>query len=373
MWHGAKRLLYSIWYRQVLSRYAPRRHHFGLGTPYLLLDFIEPRTGKMLSAYGLPPSFDDDTRRENLYRSLSRMIISLARRQHSHIGALRFDDTGVFHLLGRPLLCGDVILENETGLQGPDRIYTSADRFVADVLAFRDEVLRTQPNAVNDERDCRLQMAHSVLLRALSRQMVDHDASFVLQFTDLHASNLFVDEAWNITGVIDLEFMCSLPTTMLEVPYWLAGTHLDSIDPEKHTAVHAEFMEIFQSEEKRLSSDHKDTLSRAIQQSWDSGAYWLYQALTSVNALPAIVEDHLWKMFGFNPSLVGEGLFVEWLSLFWSLDSQKFVAQKVADKETYAQDVRQHFEAACPRNALEEPQHASGTDRDLTGAHEEKM
>lgn len=342
MFHCAKRVLYSIWYHQVIPRYAQRHYSFAIGTSYLLLDFIEARKGRMLSDY-LPSLHDhNDTRRENLYRSLSRLTIYLARQQQSHIGALRFDDDGLIRLLGPPLLCGNAILASETGLKSLDRVYTSAERFLYDILAFRDQVLRAQLNAANDEDDCRLQMAHSVLLRALTPQVVDYNAPFVLQFTDVHASNLFVDEAWNITGVIDLEFVCSLPTSMLSTPYWLAGEHLDDIDPEKHTSVHAAFMEVFQHEEARLG---QSGLSRAIRESWASGSYWVYHCLTSVDALPTIMEDHLWGLFGFCPSTTEERMFAGWLSLFWSRDSSTFVAQKMADKEAYSREVRQFFDS----------------------------
>ncbi|KXS94707.1 hypothetical protein AC578_3850 [Pseudocercospora eumusae] len=339
--HCIKRLMFWIRARKAPSHYAPRQGlRFALSTPYLLLDFIEPSRGRMLSDYGLP-LLDHDKRRENLYRSLSRLFLSLARRQQRSIGALRFDDTGFIRLVGPPLLCSHVILENETGVQGLSRIYTTMERFIYDLMAFRDRAFRAQPNAAHDEDDCRLQMAHSVLARAVTPQIIDCNAPFALQLTDLHASNIFVDETWNITGVIDLEFMCSLPTVMLSVPYWLAGKYLDGIDAEKHAIVHADFMKIFQSE---ATASEQGALSRAIQESWESGAYWLYHAITSIDTLPFAVEDRLWPLFGFHPSMEEAETFSNWLSHFWSRDSCSFVAQKVADKERYSRELRQHFD-----------------------------
>jgi hypothetical protein len=37
------------------------------------------------------------------------------------------------------------------------------------------------------------------------RMMQHRHGPFPLQLTDLHASNIFVDEDWNITCLIDLE------------------------------------------------------------------------------------------------------------------------------------------------------------------------
>lgn len=296
----------------------------------------------MLSDYRFSRQQSDDPRRENLYRGLSRLCISLARHTQPCIGALRFDNNGIVHLSQPPVLCGNAILESETGLVALNRTYSSTDRFVYDMLGFRDRVLLAQPNAANDEDDCRLQMAHIVLVRALLPQLVDPDTPFVFQFTDLHASNLFVDEAWNITAVIDLEFICALPASMLSVPFWLAGDNLDDIVSEDHARVHDAFMEVFRSEELRLG--RTDTLSHIIQQSWKSGAFWFYHCLTSINALPSIVEDQFYTMYGFQPSSKELRTFTKWLSMFWSRSSD-FVAKKVADKQAYVDELRNHFEA----------------------------
>ncbi|KAJ0127283.1 Uncharacterized protein HZ326_29615 [Fusarium oxysporum f. sp. albedinis] len=51
-----------------------------------------------------------------------------------------------------------------------------------------------------------------------------------LQFTDLHASNIFVDEEWNVTCFVDLEWISALPVEMLAVPYWLTGCKIDEIE-----------------------------------------------------------------------------------------------------------------------------------------------
>nr|POF16700.1 hypothetical protein CFP56_71341 [Quercus suber] len=341
--HRIKCLLYSVWYWEKPSCYAPRSIERRFGMPYMLLDFIDARRGRMLSESWSPQCYD--ARRGNLYRDLSRLTISLARHRQSHIGALRFNDDGLLRLSNPPALCGNTILESETGLRALKQIYTSSSKFVYDMLAFRDRVLEAQPNAANNADDCRLQMAYIVLLRALVPQLmnIDDQTSFVMQFTDLHASNIFVDEAWNITGIIDLEFMCSLPVSMLDVPHWLTAEALDDLAgcPETHLNVHNTFMETFQHEETALGQG--DDLSRAMQASWDSGAYWPYHGLTSVDALPSIVEDHFFRLFGFSPSMEEQQMFADWLSMFWSRRSNAFVTQKVADKEAYAGEIREFF------------------------------
>jgi Ser/Thr protein kinase RdoA (MazF antagonist) len=53
-------------------------------------------------------------------------------------------------------------------------------------------------------------MSYMVLLRSIIPKVVNLSCAgpSFLQFTDLHASNIFVDADWNITGIIDLEFIC---------------------------------------------------------------------------------------------------------------------------------------------------------------------
>lgn len=63
-------------------------------------------------------------------------------------------------------------------------------------------------------------MSYILLLQSILPSVVDlqYLGPFILQFTDLHASNIFVGADWNITGIIDLDFICSLPHDMLCMP-----------------------------------------------------------------------------------------------------------------------------------------------------------
>lgn len=77
------------------------------------------------------------------------------------------------------------------------------------MLAYQDHRLRFQPNSILGRPDGVFQLSALVALRALLpvfwKQDVRDDA-FVLTLPDLHQSNIFVDDDWNIVGVIDLEF-----------------------------------------------------------------------------------------------------------------------------------------------------------------------
>lgn len=97
---------------------------------------------------------------------------------------------------------------------------------------------------------------------------------FVLTLTDLHQSNIFVDENWHITSLIDLEGACSLPIEILHPPYWLTGMAVDSIEPCEHNNSRSEFMDILAVEEKRDDrkgySPFNFKLSEIMNSAWDN-------------------------------------------------------------------------------------------------------
>lgn len=59
-------------------------------------------------------------------------------------------------------------------------------------------------------------------MRALLHQYTNEElreGPFVMQLTDLHAPNIFVDRDWNIKHIIDLEWACALPLANLRPPF----------------------------------------------------------------------------------------------------------------------------------------------------------
>lgn len=101
---SGQRCLYAFLRRSVLSWYAthPSQHTFNTG--YILLEYVEPSTGIMLSC-SWKWYMTDQARRRNLYRGLSRMILTLARLPQPRIGSFRFHDNRTISLTNRPLTC----------------------------------------------------------------------------------------------------------------------------------------------------------------------------------------------------------------------------------------------------------------------------
>jgi len=319
------------------------------GHPYLLLEYIDRSKGKMLSET-LRDYRDTDPRRvENLTRGISRIMLSLAKQTQPLSGSLRFNNDLSITLANRPLLCTSSILESEGAPGILDKTYKTCGHFIDDMLKFREEAFSAQPNAVNDEEDCHLQMLHITMLRLLKSQFVDShsEGPFVLQLTDLHSSNIFVDDDWNIVGIIDLEFMCALPPSMINVPYWLTVDNIDDIaeNMEAYNRMHKNFLDVLQDEEQKITLPHDVQLASTIQESWTSYASWFYRCLTSINSMAYCLEDHLYEKFNFNVSRGEEGQWMKLMSAFWPIDSKTFVARKLFEKAKYNEDVARHFEA----------------------------
>ncbi|KAI9049319.1 hypothetical protein LZ554_007163 [Drepanopeziza brunnea f. sp. 'monogermtubi'] len=313
--------LHDLFQRNTLSFYTAHPTSQRLSAAYLILEYISPDMGQMLSITW-EKHRKDSFHRQNLFQGMARVMLSLAKIPQPRIGSFQFDDNGTITLTNRPLLCSTVILENE------------------DMLTLHDNSFLSNPNATYGEDDCRSQMAVKALLRMLSHHYVErkrHNGPFYLQCTDLHPSNIFVDEQWNITCLIDLEWISALPAEMLDVPDWLTGQGIDEIlDDKLHEfdATRQEFMKIFEAEEIKMASDQKHLLADTMCKSWESSGLWFWWCLGPTNAMISVVEDHICPRFSYLSSEAAETI-----SRFWQPDSAKIVEKKMADYKGYEKDL----------------------------------
>ena len=314
----------------------------------MLLDFIGSDKGKMLSDTLREFRETDTNRLENLIRGISRIMISLASKSQPRIGSLRFNDDGSTTLANRPLLCANFVLESEGAPKVVDKKYATIGKFFDDMLRFRKEAFRARPNAVNDDEDCYLQMYQMTLLQRMKSHFVDHhyQGPFVLQFADFHAGNIFVDEEWNIVGLIDLEFVCALPPDMLRTPYWLLVDAIDEVSGriDEFGKIHKLFLDILRHEERNYNVEHNVSLSSYMDDAWKTHLCWFYGCFTSIDGMGYYLEDHLYKVFDYEPSFDEETRYAKILSARWPADSNAVVEQKLRDKAKYNDDLGRHFE-----------------------------
>lgn len=318
-----------------------------MSSAYMVLEYLGPETGQMLSE-AFETCRESERYRERLFRGLSQIILSLARIPHARVGSFQFHNNGTITLTNRPLSCEMMIMENQGAPRviEKDNTFGSTDAFVSDMITFHDHRFLNEPNAVNDEGDCRGQMAIKALLRVFQHHHIKRelrDGPFLLQLTDLHQSNILVDEEGNVTGLIDLEWIGTRPIEMFEVPYWLTGCHaidnlqgheLDQFDQRRR-----EFMRIFEEVEQAMEAKvrHDITLSKIMHDVWESGGAWFWPCVSSVNAMYILLERHLCP----PETLSTEAERI--LSRFWSRDSEDVVQKKLADKEAYNDELRRLF------------------------------
>ncbi|GFG19491.1 hypothetical protein IFM5058_10143 [Aspergillus udagawae] len=318
---------------------------------YLLIECIEDTQGTMLSNTWSENQHDIKLR-TNFFRSLSQILLSISKTPLPRIGSFIINKEGYLTLSNRPLSMELQELENEkipTGLPR-DYTYSTVESYVADILGVHDSRLRNQPNAVNNVQDCGYQMSALAAMRTIAPLFFRRDlhrGPFVFTLTDLHQSNIFVDDEWHITCLVDLEWACSRPVQMVEPPYWLTNKGVDEIDVEEYDKLRKELLTIMSVEESEdsrsfLSKNAGETplrLSEVMEQAWASGTFWYSLALSSPSGLFSLFYERIQPLL----SKKGSEDIGEIMPFYWGKDVGKFVASKLADKKKYDCELRQAF------------------------------
>lgn len=290
---------------------------------------------------------DDQNRRTNLFRGLSRILLSLARVPLPKIGSFTMNDLGVISLTNRPLTLGLLQLENEGYLSRipRSRTYSTVEPYLSDLFALHDTRLRDQPNSINDEADCRGQMAALTMMQAVSHHFVEHrNGPFLFTLTDTHQSNIIVDKEWNVKRLIDLEWACALPLDCQGVPYWLTGQSIDGIIGDELLAfdhVREEFMTIFEDEEN-MSDPYKTALySQLLRKNSNTKQCWFFHALNCPMGLPAIFWQHIQPLFAPYHAL--DTACNDFFQPYWTKQVRDTINQKLAQREEYDNQLKLQF------------------------------
>ena len=300
----------------------------------------------------------EKSRRTNLFRDLSRIMLSFGRIPLPRIGSFTLNDQGVLSLTNRPLTSRLQDLENEgvpTNIARHDS-YSSVEPYMLDLLAYHDSLLRHRPNSINDQLDCRAQMAVLAAMRAVLPHFINRglrNGPFLFTLTDIHQGNIFVDEEWHIKYLVDLEWACSLPMEMQNPPHWLTGRGVDQLQGEylaEYDEVREEFMRAFENEERLQCGKSLEKVNllrtRTMRRAWESGGYFYFHALESTTGLFNLFLQHIWPKF--PASMAAKMGFDDAVSPFWSFDTDKVTATKMKDREEYEARLQALFEAHAP-------------------------
>jgi hypothetical protein len=228
-----------------------------------------------------------------------------------------------------------------------DLTYTSGDSFVKDLLSYQDQRLRHQPNAILGKRDGVFQLSALTALRALFPKFYNQTSRndpFVLTLPDLHQSNIFVDDDWNVVSIIDFEFAPVQPQQMVGVPQWLSGKSVDELigpDLDEYKLLYDQFVGVLREEEEAKQQSH--SFSERLIEDWQSGKVWYNAALKSSNGFPIIFEQSLQPRYfpTFDPDADGVTLM-----RLWGEDCEEFIAGKLKDKAKYIERIRAIFAEA---------------------------
>lgn len=346
---GLRRRIRSLVRYPPICPYICRRQPYSLKYGYLLIDYIEEEEAVLLSS-SWEEKRQDRSRRTNLFRDLSRIMLSLGRIPLARIGSFTLDDEGVLSLTNRPLTFQLQALENggiPTNITRNDT-YTTTESYALDLLAYHDSRLRYQPNSINDESDCRAQMAVITQMRAVLPHFTNRDlrrGPFLFTLTDIHQSNILVDEEWNIKCLIDLEWACSRPMDMQNPPHWLSGQSVDHLIGKnlvEFNEVYEEFMEAFEFEEK-LRYTANLPHARSMRRAWDSGSFFYFHALDSTTGLFNLWERNIQPRFSTMDNLNHE--FNRLIAPYWSADAESVCAAKIKDRGEYDKKLRAMFQA----------------------------
>jgi hypothetical protein len=119
---------------------------------------------------------------------------------------------------------------------------------------------------------------------------------FPLHLTDVNRSNIYVDRDWNVTCLIDLEWICALPVEALAVPHWLAGHAVNKISEPEFNKIHREFIHAVEEERRRTPVGGGFLLASRMEESRQSGASRLWMAVHS-SAMYSLIWKHIYPRF----------------------------------------------------------------------------
>ncbi|KAF5227862.1 hypothetical protein FAUST_11482 [Fusarium austroamericanum] len=344
LWRKAWKWIYRSLGYPVLSDYIRDKAAPVVGSAYMLMEHIGPEIGKMLASTWFD-HLSDTARRKNLFTGIARTMLSLARIPQQHIGAFRFNTLDcTIALSNRPLTCTVAVFEQQGAPRTipEDRVYQNTDSFASDMLTLHDNYLLHDPHAVRNKADARERMALRTLIRSVAHFFVlpeRRSGPYLLQPTDLHPSNVFVDEQWNVTCLIDLEWICALPLEMMSVPSWITNCTLDEIAEryEDFDNARKEFLSIMDKELQHVQMEHDIQITRVMRESWESKGVWYWFCIESVNCWLFVFESHILPMFSSAKELVKD---LKKMSLLWHKDARKHIQTKAADERRYQLELR---------------------------------
>ncbi|XWX01574.1 hypothetical protein V2A60_009602 [Cordyceps javanica] len=346
-WTGLRRIFACLLgYSAVPTQYSRHATRHSLASGFLLMSEAE---GESL-ALSWSKYCHDKSRRENLFRGLARISLSMNSIPQSRLGSFSFqgDNSNSISLCNRPLNMYMHMLENEGIFSGipRGRTYAEVESYISDLLSLQDHKLKKQPNAIFDEEDGQRQLAASAGMRAIMHHFINPDTRqgpFYVTLNDLSQNNIFVDEQWNVQCIIDLEWTHTLPAEMQAPPHWLTSKSVDGFDDrddlEEYEKVLNEYISIYTEEEIQRRGSNKHAAMQL--KSWEPGSFWYFKAATIPKGAYNIFNSNIQPIF--NKKHPYQSIFDKVFYFYWGQQASSFVEKKVNERNDYIKDLKEAF------------------------------
>lgn len=307
----------------------------GLG-PFIIMEYIDyvMDLSDVLNTPGFAikdrPILDpnvDNAKLELLYGQFADILLQLSTLQLPKIGSLVQIDDFTWEVAKRPLSYNANELVRlgtlpRSKLPSASETFQSALSYFSTLADLHLEHLTHQRNdAVDSADDCRRKYIARSLFRKLAAEgrftTYSTDLGpFNIWCDDLRPSNVLINEHLQIVGVVDWEFTYAAPAEfshgppwwlLLEQPeYWLDGIEAWTKVYESRLRT---FLKVLREQEDRAIDrgrlKDEERLSATMQQSWESGDFWVTYAARKSFAFDAVFWKKLDSRF-FGPGMSTE-------------------------------------------------------------------
>lgn len=187
-------------------------------------------------------------------------------------------------------------------------------------------------------------MMRGVLHHFISREY--RNGPFVLTLTDLHRSNILVDDEWHITSLIDLEWTCSLPIELQCPPHtgctgglWMTSNMASLYGRSTASSLKSSIISKSRRGKERCRGDATDIFQAPImRECWNRWSFWYFQAMNSPKGLLRIFNQHIQHMFCEEHCT--KRVFNRVVSPYWAVGAEKIIKQKIKKEDKYKKSTK---------------------------------
>lgn len=307
----------------------------GLG-PFIIMEYIDHvmDLSDVLNTPGFAikdrPILDpniDHTKLELLYGQFADILLQLSILRLPRIGSLVQIDDFTWEVAQRPLSYSANELVRlgtlpRSKLPRANKTFQSASSYFNTLADLHlEHLIHQQNDAVDSADDCRRKYIARVLFRKLAREGRFTASStdfgpFSIWCDDLRPSNVLINEQLQIVGVVDWEFTYAAPVQFSNAPPWWLLLEQPEYWPkglESWTKVYESrlqtFLKVLRGHEEvaidRGILKDEQRLSRSMEQSWESGDFWVTYAARKNFAFDAVFWKSLDSRF-FGPATSAE-------------------------------------------------------------------